>query len=104
LADYADMGQFMGNISQFSSSILLNNLSIYMSKYLGRKFFLDYTLTLQEATNLQNRTEIVVSHDTSLRWYLPQQLRLSYTFQYEPSEAQMSHELMLQRSFKFWGL
>lgn len=104
LADYADMDQFMGNISQFSSSILLNNLSIYMSKYLGRRFFLDYTLTLQEATDLQNRSELMVSHDTSLRWYMPLQLRLAYTFKYEPWDQQLSHELMLQRSFKFWGL
>lgn len=103
LADYADMGQFMGNISQFSSSILLNNLSIYMGKHLGRRFFLDYTLTLQEATDLQNQTDIVVSHDTSLRWYLPYQFRLAYTLKYEPSAEQMSHELMLQKSIKFWG-
>ncbi len=104
LAYYADMDQFMGNVSQFSSSILLNNLSIYMSKYLGRRFFLDYTLTLQEATDLQNRTEIVVSHDTSLRWYMPYQFRLAYTFKFEPTTDNLSHELMLQRSFKFWGL
>ncbi len=102
LANYADMGQFVGNISQFSSSILLNNLSLYMSKYLGRKFFLDYTLTLQEATNLENHKEIFVYHNTSLRWYLPQQFRLAYSFKYEPREKQISHELMLQKSFKFW--
>ena len=104
LAGYTDLNQFAGNISQFSSSILLNNLSIYMSKYLGRKFFLDYTLGLQEATDLQNRTEIVVSHEASLRWYLPVQFRLAYTFKYVPWDEQLSHELMLQRSFKFWGL
>lgn len=104
LANYADMGQFMGNVSQFSSSILLNNLSIHLSKYLGRRFFLDYTLSLQEATDLQNRTEIVVSHDTSLRWFMPYQFRLAYTFKFEPTTDNLSHELMLQRSFKFWGL
>ena len=104
LVDYTDMNHFMKNISQFSSSILLNNLSIRASKYLGRKFFLDYNLTLQEATNLQNQTEIVVSHDSSLRWYLPHQFRLAYNLKYEPSQAQISHGLMLQRSFKFWGI
>lgn len=104
LADLTDMDQFMQNISQFSSSILLNNLSIRASKYLGRKFFLDYSLTLQEATDLQNRTEIVVSHDSSLRWYLPHQFRLAYNLKFEPRQEQLSHGLMLQRSFKFWGI
>lgn len=104
LADYTDMNHFMRNISQFSSSILLNNLSIRASKYLGRKFFLDYSLTLQEATNLQNQTEIVVSHDSSLRWYLPHQFRLAYSLKYEPRQEQVTHGLMLQRSFKFWGI
>ena len=104
LTGYTDLNQFVGNVSQFSSSILLNNLSIYMSKYLGRKFFLDYTLGLQEATDLQNRTQIVVSHEASLRWYLPAKFRLAYTFKYVPWDEQISHELMLQRSFKFWGL
>ncbi len=102
-SDPNQLANYAGNISQFSSSILLNNLSIYMSKYLGRKFFLDYTLGLQEASDLQNRTEIVVSHEASLRWYLPEQFRLAYTFKYVPWEEQVSHELMLQRSFKFWG-
>lgn len=104
LAEYTNMNQFMSDVAQFSSSILLNNLSISMSKYLGRKFFLDYTLTLQEATDLQNQTQIVVSHDTSLRWLLPEQFRLAYTFKYEPRDAGMTHLLMLQRSFRFWGL
>ncbi len=104
LAEYVNMDQFMSDITQFSSSILLNNLSFAMSKYLGRRFFLDYTLTLQEATDLQNKTQIMVSHDTSLRVLLPLQLRLTYTFKYEPRDAGMSHELMLQRSFRFWGL
>lgn len=104
LAEYADMNQIMSDIAQFSSSILLNNLSFSLSKYLGRRFFLDYSLTLQEATDLQNKTQIVVSHDTTLRWVLPRQFRLNYTFQYEPRDRKMTHELMLQRSFRFWGL
>jgi hypothetical protein len=104
LAEYTDMNQFMSDVAQFSSSILLNNLSISFSKYLGSKFFLDYKLTLQEATDLQSKTRIVVSHDTSLRWLLPQQFRLAYTFQYEPINTKLTHELMLQKSFRFWGL
>ncbi len=104
LAEFTDMNQFMSDVTQFSSAILLNNLSVSMSKYLGRKFFLDYEFTLQEATDLQKRTKIVISHDTSLRVFLPHQFRLGYTFKYEPQDDNLTHEIMLQRSFRFWGL
>ncbi|MDD2229401.1 MAG: hypothetical protein PHY48_08320 [Candidatus Cloacimonetes bacterium] len=104
LADNTDMNHFTTDIAQFSSSILLNNLSLSMSKYLGRKFFLDYKLDLQEATDLQKKTKLLVSHETSVRYLLPYRLRLAYTFKYLPQENDMSHEIMLQRSFRFWGL
>jgi len=104
VAEYMDMQQFMDDITRFSSSILLNNFSISASKYLGRKMFLDYQLSLQEATDLQKKTRILVSHDTSLRMFLPRQFRLAYTFKYEPQDDQITHEVMLQRSFRFWGL
>ncbi len=102
--DYDDTNHFMDDVNQFGAAILLNNLSISASKYLGRKMFLDYSLTLQEATDLQQRTRILVSHDTSLRMLLPQQFRLGYTFKYEPREEKLSHEVMLSRSLRFWGL
>ncbi len=104
LSDYTDMREFSSNIAQFSSAILLNNLSISMSKYLGRRLFLDYELELQEATDLQKRTRLMVSHGTSIRALLPKKLRLSYTFKYTPIDKELSHEIFLQRSFRFWGL
>lgn len=104
LANYTDMKQLTTDIAQFSSSILLNNLSISVSKYLGRRLFWDYQLELQEATDLQKRTRIMVSHETSLRLMLPKQYRLGYTFQYTPQDKKTSHEIMIQRSFRFWGL
>lgn len=104
LFNYADMKQLTTDIAQFSSSILLNNLSISLSKYLGRRFFWDYQLELQEATDLQKRTRIMISHETSLRLMLPRQYRLGYTFQYTPQDKKTSHEIMIQRSFRFWGL
>lgn len=104
LADYTDMKHFTNDIAQFSSAILLNNLSLSMSKYLGRSLFLDYKLELQEATDLQNKTKLMISHETSMRYMLPKRYRLAYTFKYLPQEKEMSHEIMLQRSFRFWGL
>lgn len=103
-ADNRDSDHFLDDVNHFGASILLNNLSISASKYLGRKTFLDYTLTLQEATDLQQRTRIQVSHETALRWIMPHQFRLEYTLKYLPRETDFSHELMLSRSFRFWGL
>nr|MBP7309873.1 hypothetical protein [Candidatus Cloacimonadota bacterium] len=103
LADYADFDQFSTDIAQFSSSILLNNLSVSMSKYLGRRFFLDYKLELQEATDLEKKTTLMITHGTSVRLMLPWKLRLGYTFEYTPQDDLFTHEVMIQRSFNFWG-
>jgi len=102
-ANYTKFDQFSTDIAQFSSSILLNNLSLSMSKYLGSRFFLDYKLELQEATDLQKKTALMVSHGTSVRVMLPWQLRLGYTFEYTPHDKLFTHEVMLQRSWRFWG-
>jgi len=104
LSNYTDMKQFSSNIAQFSSAILLNNLSVSMSKYLGRRLFLDYELELQEATDLQKRTRLMVSHGTSIRLLLPKKYRLAYTLKYTPIDKEISHEIMVQKSFRFWGL
>ena len=100
---YTGMNQFMYDIVQFSSSILLNNLSVSMSKYLGLRMFLDYKFTLQEATDLQT-TKFLIYHDTSLRWILPQQYRVTYTFKYEPVTPKMTHEIMVHKSLRFWSI
>ena len=104
LADMADLSNLGSDISRFSSSILLNNLSVSMSKYLGYRFFVDYEFGLQEATDLQKKTRIMVSHDTSLRLVLPKNYRIGYTFRYEPNELGITHEIMIQRTLRFWGL
>ena len=103
-AEYTDMNQLSSDIAKFSSSILLNNLSISMSKYLGSSIFLDYMLELQEATNLQKRTRILVSNEASIRFILPRNYRVAYTLKYEAQEKKTSHEIMLSKSFRFWGL
>lgn len=104
LAELTDINNIASDISRFSSAILLNNLSISMSKYLGYRFFIDYSFGLQEATDLQKKTKIMVSHDTSLRLVLPKDYRMGYTFRYEPSAAGITHEIMLQKMLRFWGL
>lgn len=104
LADMTDLANLSSDITRFSSSILLNNLSVSMSKYLGYRVFVDYELQLQEATDLQQKTKILVSNDISLRLVLPRQFRLGYTLNYSPKDTGLTHELMLQKSWRFWGL
>ncbi len=101
LSAYTDLNQMDTEIKKLSSSILLNNLSVSMSKYLGRKFFLDYEFSLEEATNISEETRILVSHDTSLRMLLPWRLRIAYTLKYEAAKETFSHGVMIQRSFRF---
>ncbi|MFA7024492.1 MAG: hypothetical protein WC176_01350 [Candidatus Cloacimonadaceae bacterium] len=103
LAELTDINNFGSDIAQFSSAILLNNLSLSMSKYIGYRMFVDYKLTLQEATDLQQKTKMLVSHETSLRLVLPKQYRVGYTLDYSPKDTGFTHEVMLQRSFRFWG-
>lgn len=103
LADMTDLSNLSSDITQFSSSILLNNLSVSMSKYLGYRLFADYSLQLQEATDLQQKTKLLVSHDTSLRLVLPRQFRVGYTMNYSPKDTGLTHEIMLQKSWRFWG-
>ncbi|MEF3695424.1 MAG: hypothetical protein V3576_08780 [Candidatus Cloacimonadota bacterium] len=104
MAEYTDMRQVSSDIVQFSSAILLNNLSMSMSKYLFSRFYVDYKLTLQEATDLQQNTALLISHDTSLRMMLPWALRLTYNLNYEATGQGLSHGVMLYRSFRFRGL
>jgi hypothetical protein len=89
-------------IVEFSSSILLDNMKINAGKYLTRNIYLDYTALFQETTDLERKTKIIVDHDATFRVSLPYQFKISYSFGIKPDEMeQYSHEIMLQRSFRF---
>ncbi len=89
------------NFMNIGSNILLNNLSVNMGKYVFRSIFVDYTALLQETTNLSKATKLVVYHNATLRVSLPWYLKLAYTFQIRPGDAVYSHEIFIQRSFRF---
>jgi len=98
---FSDTSNLNADIMQFSSAVLLNNFSVSMGKYLGRKFFIDYQIQLQETTDLAQKTKLDLYHYSSLQLNLPWQLRLRYTFNIKPIREANSHEVMLQRSFRF---
>ncbi len=100
-ASFSDPKNLNSDIMQFSSSVFLNNLSLSMGKYLGKGLFLDYQVQMQETTDLARKTKLVFYHDTTLRYSLPWKLRLSYTYSIKPLREPNSHEIMIQRSFRF---
>jgi hypothetical protein len=100
-ASFSNPNNLNSDIMQFSSSVLLNNLSLSMGKYLGKGMFLDYQVQMQETTDLAKKTKLVFYHNTSLRYNLPWKLRLSYTYSIKPLRESNSHEIMIQRSFRF---
>lgn len=101
LGAFSNSDNLNADILQFSSSILLNNLSLSMGKYIGSKLFLDYEIHLQETTDLAQKSKLDMYHNASIRYNLPWRLRLSYTFSLRPAQEANSHEVMLQRSFRF---
>ncbi|MBN2830103.1 MAG: hypothetical protein JXR56_07275, partial [Candidatus Cloacimonetes bacterium] len=89
-------------IVEFSSSILLDNLKINAGKYLTRNIYLDYTALFQETTDLEKKTKMIVDHNATFRVSLPYRFKISYSFALKPDDPEMySHEVMLQRSFRF---
>jgi len=98
---FSDFSNLNTDIQRFSSSILLNNLALDMGKYVTKDIFVDYQLQLQETTNIAKKTGIAFYHNASVRTNLPWQLRLIYTFSLRPEGEKNSHEVMLQRSFRF---
>ncbi len=87
---------------EFSSSILLDNLKINAGKYLTRNIYFDYTALFQETTDLETKTNMLVNHNATFRFNLPERFKVSYTFGVEPDKDEMySHEIMLQRTIRF---
>jgi hypothetical protein len=98
---FANRTDINSDILQFSSSVFLNNLSISMGKYISSKLFLDYEIQFQESTDLSSQTQLQIYHNASMRINLPWNLRFIYTFSLKPQPEVNSHEIMLQRSFRF---
>jgi len=98
---FSDSQNLNADILQFSSAVLLNNLSVSMGKYLASRVFLDYEIHLQETTDLAKKTKLDLYHNASVRFNLPWRLKFVYTFSIRPVHEANSHEVMLQRSFRF---
>ncbi|KQC09542.1 MAG: hypothetical protein APR54_12750 [Candidatus Cloacimonas sp. SDB] len=88
-------------ISQNTSEIFLNNLSIGMGKFLSRNVFLDYELEFQKTQDLAVVSDIGIYHNFSLRYDLPFRFKLVYKFHIMPFNEKNTHEISLEKSIRF---
>ncbi len=89
------------DVVNFSSTILLNNLSVNMGRYISRNLFINYEALFQEETDLEKNTNIYMYNNISLRYDLPYKFKLNYEFQIVPNHREDTHQLMLMRTFRF---
>lgn len=87
-------------LAQFSSSILLNNLTIDFGRPLYKRLYFNYQGFFQEITDLNRRSKIIYDQDFQLRTNINFKTKMTYTFKYRPS-GENSHEIMLFHSINF---
>ncbi len=93
--------QESNQIAQFSSDLFLNNLAVSIGKYVTRTFFIDYELRVERPKDLAVETDTGVYHEFLLRYDLPLKFKISYRYDILPFEEKNTHEIMLERSFRF---
>jgi hypothetical protein len=96
-----DFGFSDDHISNFSSSILLNNLSVQLGKYVHKNVFCEYEIFFLEGTDLSNSTDIFLYHTLGLRYDLPWRLQARYSYAINPKSEPNSHEVFIMRAFRF---
>jgi len=85
----------------FNTNFLLNDLQIQMGRYVNRDFFLEYELNFQEGTELVNKPGIFLYHTLGLRYDLPYQFKIRYSYEFKPLDEKNAHEVFLMRTVKF---
>ncbi|MBP7562753.1 MAG: hypothetical protein KA886_03100 [Candidatus Cloacimonetes bacterium] len=89
------------DIISFSSSILLNNLSINSGRYISNIVFFNYEAIFQEETDIFENNRLYMYNNFSLRYDLPFKIQGIYEFQLIPDNKKEAHEIFFMRSFKF---
>ena len=82
--------------------MFLNNLTIRMGKYISNDLFLDYQAQFQKPEDLAVGSDMGIYHYFALRYDLPYKFKISYKYNLLPFKEDDSHEILLERSFKFW--
>jgi len=82
--------------------MFLNNLTIRMGKYISNDLFLDYKAQFQKPEDLAVGSDMGIYHYFALRYDLPYKFKISYKYNLLPFDEENSHEILLERSFRFW--
>lgn len=89
-------------VSQSTTDLFLNNLSVGMGKYLSRNLFLDYELQFQKPRDLAIGSDMGIYHNFTLRYDLPYNFGFAYSYHILPFDLVNNHEFRLEKSFRFW--
>ena len=89
------------DVIRLTSEIFLNNLSVSMGKYVTRKLFVDYETRFEKPEEIITDANMGIYHAFTLRYDLPLKLKISYSYNILPFDEINTHQIMLQRSFRF---
>jgi len=89
-------------VNKFTSELFLNNLNLSAGKYLSRKLFFDYELSLEKEENIVTKSYLGVYHDFILRYDLPWKFQVSYQYSIVPFGEKNEHQIGLEKTFRFW--
>jgi len=89
------------DVIRLTSEVFLNNLSVSMGKYVTRKLFVDYETRFEKPEEIITDTNMGIYHAFTLRYDLPLRLKISYSYNILPFDETNTHQIMLQRSFRF---
>jgi hypothetical protein len=85
----------------FNSSILLNNLSVDVGKYVNKDFFLEYQLLFQEVSDVTNNTHILLNNTFGVRYDLPFKYKIKYSYEIKPRTEPNAHEILVSKQWRF---
>jgi hypothetical protein len=80
----------------------MDNFSVGLGKYISDDIFLDYQAQFQKPEGLAVTSKMGIYHHFTLRYDLPYKFKLAYKYNILPFDDENTHEIQLQRSFRFW--
>jgi len=87
-------------VRQYSSDILLENLTLRAGKYLLRDIFLNYEITFQKSSQDYIKDRVSIIQKISLRYKLPGDIKFFYEFSLDEYK-QNSHEYRFTKALSF---
>jgi hypothetical protein len=90
------------SITRSGYEMFMDNFSVGLGKYISDDIFLDYQAQFQKPEGLAVTSKMGIYHHFTLRYDLPYKFKLAYKYNILPFDDENTHEIQLQRSFRFW--